>query len=157
MQVEFIEPFIRATFSVLAQVVDASPERGPLTLRDGNTFTSQELSTVLGVSGHIEGVALYGMSRVTALKIVSQMLGKNVKEIDEMASSALTELANIITGNAATHLEATGFQCEITPPSLICGSGVQVTTICPALLVPVSSQFGTIDINIALRNSREAA
>ena len=157
MQVEFIEPFIRATFTVLSQVVDASPERGQLTLRDGNTFTSQELTTVLGVSGHIEGVALYGMSQVTALKIVSQMLGENVKEIDEMASSALTELGNMITGNATTHLETAGFHCNITPPSLIRGSGVQVTTLCPALLVPVSTQFGKIDINVALRELRKAA
>ncbi len=157
MQVEFIEPFVRATFTVLSQVVSASPERGQLTLRDGNTFTTQELSTLLGVSGDIEGVALYGMSQVTALKIASQMLDQDVKEIDELASSALSELANIITGNATTHLETAGFQCDITPPSLINGSGIQVTTLCPALLVPVSSQFGKIDINVALRKTRKAA
>jgi chemotaxis protein CheX len=157
MQAQFIEPFIRATFTVLSQVVDASPERGQLTLQDGNTFTSQELTTVLGVSGHIEGVALYGMSQITALKIASQMLGENVREIDEIASSALTELANMITGNATTHLETAGFQCDITPPSLIRGSGIQVTTLCPALLVPVSTQFGKIDINVALRELRKAA
>ncbi len=157
MQAQFIEPFIRATFTVLSQVVDASPERGQLTLQDGNTFTSQELTTVLGVSGHIEGVALYGMSQITALKIASQMLGENVREIDEIASSALTELANMITGNATIHLETAGFQCDITPPSMIRGSGIQVTTLCPALLVPVSTQFGKIDINVALRELRKAA
>ena len=157
MQVEFIEPFIRATFTVLSQVVDASPERGQLSLRDGNTFTSQELSTLLGVSGHVEGVALYGMSQVTALKIASKMLGQELKEIDEMASSALSELANIITGNAATYLETSGIQCDITPPSLINGSGVQVTTLCPALVVPVSSEFGQIGINVALRYATKAA
>ena len=90
MQVEFIEPLIRAAFTVLSQVVDASPERGQLALRDGNTFTSQELSTLLGVNGDIEGAALYGISQVTALKVVSRMLEQDVKEIDELASSAVS-------------------------------------------------------------------
>lgn len=157
MQVEFIAPLIRAAFTVLSQVVDASPERGQLSLRDGNTFTSQELSTLLGVNGDIEGAALYGMSQVTALKIVARMLGQDVKEIDELASSALTELANMVTGNAITYLEAAGFQCSIAPPPLIHGPGIQITTLCPALQVPVSSQFGKIDINVALRHAGKAA
>ncbi len=151
MQVQFIEPFVRAAFAVLTQVVHASPERGQLSLRSGNSFTSQELSAVLGVNGMVEGVALYGMSEVTATKISSCMLGQAVERIDEMASSALTELANMITGNATTIFEANGYQCDITPPSLIQGTGVQITTICPALVVPVSTQFGKVEINVALR------
>jgi len=151
MEVQFIEPFVRAAFTVLGRVVNASPERGQLSLRNGNTFTSQELTAVLGVNGMVEGVALYGMSAVTAGKIAGQMLGQDIEEIDEMASSALSELANMITGNATTHFEGNGYQCDITPPSLIHGMGVQITTLCPALVVPVSTQFGKVEINVALR------
>jgi chemotaxis protein CheX len=150
VEVKFIDPFIRAGFTVLSQVVSASPERGQLSLRSGNTFTSQELTAVLGVNGMAEGVALYGMSDVTASKIAAQMLGQDVDEIDELASSALGELANMITGNATTYLEAAGYRCDITPPSLIRGTGVQITTICPALVVPVATQFGKVEINVAL-------
>ena len=153
MEVKFIEPFVRAAFTVLSRVVDASPERGQLSLRSGNTFTTQELTTVLGVNGMVEGVALYGMSEVSAAKIARQMLNQELEEIDEMASSALGELANMITGNATTYLEASGYRCDITPPSLIRGTGVQITTICPALVVPVSTQFGKMEINVALRNA----
>ena len=151
MEVKFIEPFVRAAFTVLARVVNASPERGQLSLRSGNTFTSQELTAVLGVNGMVEGVALYGMSAVTAGKIAGQMLGQDIEVFDEMASSALSELSNMITGNATTHFESNGYQCDITPPSLIHGTGVQITTLCPALVVPVSTQFGKVEINVALR------
>ncbi len=154
MEVAFVEPFVRAAFAVLSKVVDAAPERGQLSLRNGNSFTSQELTTVLGVNGMIEGVALYGMSNVTAMKIATHMLGQELEEIDEMASSALTELGNMITGNATTHLEKGGFQCDITPPSLVQGTGVQITTLCPALVVPVSTQYGKVEINVALRRSK---
>jgi len=150
VEVKFIDPFVRAAFAVLSQVVNAAPERGQLRLRSGNTFTSQELTTVLGVNGMVEGVALYGLSDATATKIAGLMLGQDVEEIDELASSALTELANMITGNATTYLEKSGYQCDITPPSLIQGTGVQITTICPALVVPVATQFGKLEINVAL-------
>jgi len=157
MEVKFIEPFVRATFTVLAQVVNAEPERGQLSMRNGTTFTSQEFSTLLGVNGMAEGVALYGMSNVTATKIAAHMLEQEVGEIDEMASSALTELANMITGNATTYLEQSGYRCDITPPSLVQGTGVQITTICPALVVPVSTQYGKVEINVALRSTSSKA
>ena len=150
MEVKFIDLFIRAGFTVLAQVVSASPERGQLSLRSGNTFTSQELTAVLGVNGMAEGVALYGMSDVTASKIAAQMLGQDVDEIDELASSALGELANMITGNATTYLEAAGYTCDITPLSLIRGIDVQITTICPALGEPVGTQYVKAEFNVAL-------
>jgi len=140
MRIEFVEPFVDGAFRVLIEVVEAKPERGPLSLRAGNTFTSQELTTLIGVNGDIEGVVLYGMSLITAQKIAGKMMGMAVTAFDEMAASAISELANMITGNATTGLEKSGFQCDITPPSLIQGIGNQVTTFTPALLVPNGSR-----------------
>ena len=57
----------------------------------------------------------------------------------------------MITGNATTHFESNGYQCDITS-SIIHGTGVQIT-LCPALVVPVSTQFGKVEINVALRGS----
>ncbi len=153
MRAEFFEPFVEGSFRVLREVLSAEPERGPLSLRSGKTFTTQELTTLIGVNGDVEGVVLFAMSLNSALKIASQMMGEAVTEFDEMAASAINELGNMITGNATTALEQNGFQCDITPPSLIQGIGNQITTTTPALLVPVSTRYGDIEMNLALAES----
>lgn len=149
MKVEFIEPFVSAAFNVFAAVTGDSPTRGPLALRTG-TFTSQQVTIMAGVNGQVQGSALYGMSMVTAQKIAAAMIGSNVESLDEMAVSAISELGNMITGNATTMLSQAGYMVDITPPSIIRGVDVEVSTKVPALVVPVSTKFGRVEINVAL-------
>jgi chemotaxis protein CheX len=149
MKVEFIEPFISATFAVLEMVVGTRPERGQISLRN-YTFTSRQVSILAGVNGQVEGQALYAMSNVTAMKIATKMIGTPVEQLDEMALSALAELGNMVTGNAITLLSQNGYTVDITPPSIVRGLEVEVSTKTPALVVPVMTEFGKIDINVAL-------
>lgn len=152
MKVEYIEPFVNAVFSVLEVMTGSKGERGSLALRN-TTFTSQQVTIMAGVNGDIEGMALYGMSLVTAEKIASAMIGSPVMELDAMALSAISELGNMITGNATTMLSKNGFNVDITPPSVVRGTNVEVSTRTPALVVPVSTAFGAIEINVALAES----
>lgn len=149
MNVDFVGPFVSAAFSVLEKVTGSKAVRGQLALRT-STFTTRQVTIMAGVNGQVQGSVLYGMSLVTAQKIASAMIGNVVRELDEMAFSALSELGNMITGNAATLLSAHGYEVDITPPSLIRGVNVEVSTKIPALVVPVSTEFGSIEINVAL-------
>ncbi len=151
---ELVEPFVVAAFNVLEQVAHIKCERGPLSMRQGATFTTQELTVVVGVIGEIEGVSLYGMSVVTALKIAAAMMGQEVVQLDEMALSAIKELGNMISGQATTLLAETQFECEITPPTLLHGAGIQAATPAPTLLIPVNTDVGRIDIDISLTRRR---
>ncbi|MCL5104559.1 MAG: chemotaxis protein CheX [Armatimonadetes bacterium] len=158
MKVEFIEPFVKSVYTVLEAVVGDKPERGKLALRN-TTFTTQQVTIMAGVNGDVEGAALYGMSMSTATKIASAMMGSPVAELDEMASSAICELGNMITGSATTMLSQNGFQVDITPPSVIRGANVEVSTRTAALVVPVQTEHGAIEINVALTENamRKAA
>jgi len=150
LRVEYVDPFIQAAFYVLEQVAQAKCERGPLSMRQGATFTSQELTVVVGVVGEIEGVALYGLSVVTALKIASAMIGQELVSLDEMALSAISELGNMISGRAATLLSEANVQCDITPPTVIQGVGMEITVHVPVLMVPVSTDKGNVNIDVAV-------
>ena len=158
MKVEFIEPFVKSVYTVLETLVGDKPERGQLALRN-TTFTTQQVTIMAGVNGDIEGAALYGMSMVTATKIASAMMGSQVFELDDMASSAICELGNMITGSATTMLSEKGFHVDITPPSVIRGANVEVSTRTAALVVPVQTGHGAIEINVALTENamRKAA
>jgi chemotaxis protein CheX len=149
MRTEFVNPFITAAFAVFESVTGARPERGQVTLRT-NTFTTQQVSILAGVSGSVAGTVVYGMSIVTAMKIASAMMNAEVAVLDDMAMSALSELGNIITGNATTLLSQSGYELDITPPSLIKGVDVEICTRPPALVVPLSTPFGRVEVNVAL-------
>ncbi|MBE9566194.1 MAG: chemotaxis protein CheX, partial [Proteobacteria bacterium] len=152
MKAEFINPFVTAGMQVLESVIQSVPDPGQLAVRSA-TFTTQQVSIVIGVTGAVEGSVVYGMPLVTATKIAAAMASTPIMTFDEMAGSAIAELGNMVSGNAATLLSEAGYECEITPPTLIRGSDVEVATSAPALVVPLYTDFGKVEINVALRES----
>ena len=151
MKVEYINPFASAAFSVLTSVLGNEPSKGSLAMRP-SVFTSQQCNVVTGVTGQIEGQVLYGMSLNTADRVASHMLCEPIRTFDQLAASAIAELANMVTGNAMTLLSEAGYVCEITPPSIIRGTNVKISTLgIPALVVPICVEQGEIELTVCLR------
>ncbi len=156
MKVEFVDPFVKAAFTVFEMVTGGTPSKGELSVRS-TTFTSQQITIIAGVNGQIEGTALYGMPVRTAQQIASAMMGSEVKDLDDMALSAVSELGNMITGNAVTLLSQNGYDVNITPPSVVKGTNIEVLTMVPALVVPISTGVGDVEINVALEEKAMSA
>jgi chemotaxis protein CheY-P-specific phosphatase CheC len=100
---------------------------------------------------------VYGLSLVTATKLAASMSAMPLATFDEMASSAIAELGNMISGHATTLLSEAGYECQITPPTLIRGANVEISTSTPALVVPLYTDFGKIEINVALKETAGSA
>ena len=151
MKVEYINPFVTACFSVVETVLGARPEKGQLAMRP-SVFTSQQCNIITGVTGKVEGQVIYGMSLITADKIASQMVGQPIRTFDQLAASAIAELANMVTGNAMLLLSEAGYVCDITPPSIVRGSNIRISTInIPALVVPICLKAGIIELTVSLQ------
>ena len=96
---------------------------------------------------------MFSMDKSVSLKIASaMMMGMTITELDEMSKSAIAESANMILGNAATILYSKGIKIEITPPSLMMGDNIQISTPkMTTLCIPLNlSSGGTIELDIAL-------
>lgn len=156
MKVELVEPFVRAGFLVIETVLNNRPVRGTLSMRR-TVATTQQITIELGVDGVVSGNVLYGMSMTTAQKIASVMMGQPLASMDDMAWSAVSELANIITGRATQLLNDNGYECNISTPSIIKGWNVEVTVAVPALVVPMVTLCGSLEINAALYETGQAA
>jgi len=80
------------------------------------------------------------------------MMGEELTEFNSLAQSGIAELGNVITGRASVKLSQAGYEATISPPTLIIGRGSQVSTLdFPRLVIPLSSEIGTITVHIALR------
>ena len=115
-----------------------------------NQFTTDDVTAIIGVSGSLEGNVLYGFADDCASAAVAKMLEEEpTVEITPMSLSALGELANMITGNAATLLAQNGYTCDISPPVIIEPAGSRFTTTAAASIssAPMigSSAFCSID------------
>jgi len=158
MKVQYVSPFAEAAVSVCEMLLGMSPERGQLGARP-QLFTTQQINIVCGITGQVEGLVIYGMSMITADKIASKMIGAPVATFDQLAASAIAELGNMISGNSAGLLAAQGYLCDITPPTIIRGTNVKITTLdIPALVIPLHLRdVGTFEVNVSLQERQRAA
>jgi chemotaxis protein CheX len=154
LKVEYINPFIVAAHSVLESVLGAAPTKGTLAMQP-TTFTSQQCNVVCGVTGQAQGQVIYGMSLTTADKIASTMLGQPIKTFDQLAASAIAELGNMISGNAMSKLAEGSYLCDITPPTVIRGRDVKISTLSiPAVVIPLEIPQGEFYITVGLQSKK---
>ena len=152
MNVEYINPFIEASRTVIKTVANIDVSLGKVYLK-ASTYTSETIVVIVGIMGGLRGQVMFSMDKPVSLKIASaMMMGMTITELDEMSKSAIAESANMILGNAATILYSKGIKIEITPPSLMMGDNIQISTPkMTTLCIPLNlSSGGTIELDIAL-------
>lgn len=152
MNIEYINPFIEASQTVLQQVANIEAKLGKVFLRS-SPYKGEAVVIMVGITGKMRGQTIFTMSKETAFKIASAMMcGMQVEELNEISKSALSELTNMILGNAATLLYNKGIGIEITPPSLLLGENLSISqskmqTICIPLYL-TDTEILEIDLSV---------
>jgi chemotaxis protein CheX len=151
--VKFMNPFIEAASDVLKAEVGTKVQRGDLTLQK-SSMTTNDITVLISLVGQVQGVVLYGLSLNTALTLVSRITEQEFKEFDNLAQSGIAELGNVITGRATVKLAEAGYTSMISPPTLIQGKNMQISTLDFArIIVPLITEAGEITVHLALRDS----
>lgn len=149
VQAEYINPFLESAKNVIEQVVQVRPSTGQLSVKDVK-FVEQFIWIHIGLNGELNGNIIFGIHEQVALKIVSAMMGGFViSEMDEMGKSAISELSNMISGNASTILYNQGMSVDITPPRIVELAHSAGFPDAKALTVPlIMDGIGQIDIQV---------
>lgn len=112
--------FLSATRDVFRLMLDldvredgpAGPEKEP--------NRSGRLSIAIGVTGGLSGEIIYRFPRETTLEMVKIMSGgMEFPEVDDFVTSAVGEIANIISGKAMIVLSEKDISCDILPPKIL--------------------------------------
>lgn len=120
MYEKYINPFVESFMSVIPQVGLADIKKKEISLK-GRKIESSGVMIIVGIMGDIKGNAIYNITIDNAKKIASAMIGAPQDEFGELAQSAISELTNMLTANAATNLSLVNTKVNISPPTLMHG------------------------------------
>ncbi|MDR2006412.1 MAG: bacteriohemerythrin [Acidaminococcales bacterium] len=116
---QFVACFADSACEVLGQMLNIPVKPAPY----APALVSQagDISVSIGLVGDCPGEVDFVFPLVTALCIVQHITMMNPAELGDMMDSALREISNIISGNAASKISKTGCACDITTPKLYRG------------------------------------
>ena len=106
---------------------------------------------MIGVTGEMQGQVMLAFKKPVALMIASKMMYMEVKELDEISTSAICELGNMIMGNASTVFSSNGVGIDITPPTLSHGEVSFTNTYTKNLCVPLTFDTTMVELYLALK------
>lgn len=151
MKAEYINPFLESASIVIEQVANVRPMAGELSVKTVK-LAEKYIWIQIGMTGQVEGDVVFGLHEEVALKMISAMMGGFVvTEIDEIGQSAISELGNMISGNASTILYNQGLKVDITPPRVIHSAEAAGFVPKQALTIPLSIEnIGQLDIQVLI-------
>lgn len=153
MKAQMINPFLESAHLVLQQMIQIEPVRGELAIKDVE-FAHQYIWIKVGLKGNIAGDVVFGLHESVALKLISAMMGgMEVIHIDDLGKSAISEIGNMISGNASTLLSNQGVVVDISPPILLDEVLSKEYQHVKALVIPLQlGEMGTFDIQLIIQN-----
>ncbi|REE57559.1 chemotaxis protein CheX [Paenibacillus taihuensis] len=151
MKAEYINPFLESAKVVIEQLIQVKPSTGQLGVKEIK-FVENYIWIQIGINGQMNGDIVFGLSEEVALKMVSAMMGGFViSEMDEMGKSAISELGNMISGNASTMLFNQGVRVDITPPKVLHSAQTAGFNASKALTIPLIMEgIGELDIQVLI-------
>ncbi|MFM9280031.1 chemotaxis protein CheX [Paenibacillus jiagnxiensis] len=151
MKAEVINPFLESARNVIEQLIQVSPSTGSLAVKNVELI-DDHIWIMIGMTGQMSGNVMFGLHEQVALRIVSLMMGGFVlTEMDEMGQSAISELGNMISGNASTILSNQGVTVDITPPQVMKSAHMTTLGSSKALSIPLMIDgVGELDIQVMI-------
>ena len=149
---DLINPFLMAATSIMKDIWQTDMRIGKPYVKK-TEFEDETVAIMIGITGEMKGQVLMAFSYANALNVASRMMmGMPVTELDDMATSAISELGNMIMGNAATIFSTKGIVIDITPPTVCQGSMTITQTYAQNICVPIQAGDGlSLELDIAIK------
>ncbi len=153
MDHKVVKGLINSAIQVLSTELGCPISVGQISAQDAQ-YMVHGVAALVGVTGRLRGLVLLGLSESTALALVSQMMGQEFKVLDDLARSGIAELGNVVVGSSVTWLADMGYRCGITPPAVLVGSDIALSTpSVQRLVVPLLTPVGVVEMQLGLREN----
>jgi chemotaxis protein CheX len=138
MDVNYINPFIKALDHTMQTMLGKTPERQTLMLKTNNLATG-DISAIIGFAGkNVHGCIALSFPEMLALLIYRRIFGEGPTRINNEVEDIIGEMANIVAGGAKTELENNHLIIHNSIPSVIVGKNHVIShKACnPFILIP---------------------
>ena len=151
MDVNLINPFIGATLNVLETMASTKAQAGKPYLKEDQVARG-DVTGVIGMTGEANGTISISFTEKSILVIVSNMVGEEMKELNEEIKDAVGEITNMISGQARKKLDEQGTPLKAAIPSVIVGKNHTIThmTTYPIIAIPFSTDNGDFTIEVCI-------
>jgi chemotaxis protein CheX len=151
MDANLINPFINATTNVLSTMAFVQCKVGKPYLKKDDKAKG-DVTGVIGLTGDSNGTIAVTFDQGSILKIVSNMFGEEMTELNHEVADVVGELVNMISGQARRELEELGRLFHAAIPTVISGRGHCVThyTDGPKIAIPFTTEGGSFIIEVCL-------
>ena len=115
MEDKLYKAFVNATRDVFNLMFNISED----TDHPADNFNcDNEIDISVGIVGDLHGEVIYRFPVSTSINMVNIMSGMQFEMVDAFVTSAISEIANIISGNVFNALSYNNIKCNILPPVL---------------------------------------
>lgn len=153
MKYEYIEPFVNSTIKIFDSVVQCDVAKGNISLVGVDEIIG-DVSVVIRLKGDSDGSIILNMDAETAIKVCNVMNSGDFNSITPFGMDSISELANMIAGNAASELNDMGFDFEVSPPLIVNNTDAKgkISQV-EVFQIPLFTECGEITINVAVRTN----
>jgi chemotaxis protein CheX len=150
---EYIEPFVNSTVKIFDSVVQCDIAKGNISLVRVDEIGG-DVSVVIRLKGDSDGSIILSMNAETAIRVCNVMNTGDFNSITPFGMDSISELANMIAGNAASELNDMGFDFEVSPPLIVNSTDVKSKIHqVEVFQIPLFTECGEVTINVAVRAS----
>lgn len=151
MDVRFINAFLEGTIDVLKTMAFVEPKPGKPYLKK-NSLATGDVSGIMGLTGAATGSMALSFSGRAILKIVSNMLGEEIKEVNGDITDAVGEITNMISGAARKKLEPLGLNVLAAIPTVVSGKEHSIKHVLggPSIIIPFETKDGPFVVDFCI-------
>lgn len=155
MDVRYINPFLTGTINVLKTMAGVEPTPGKPYLKK-NSLAVGDVSGIIGLTGSVAGSMALSFSEKAILKIVSNMLGEELTEVNGEIADAVGEITNMVSGASRKELESIGLTITAAIPTVISGKNHSIKHVLggPSLIIPFQTEDGPFVVDVCVSDGQ---
>lgn len=154
MRMDLIQPFIGSLDAVLAEMMNAPAKIAGLSMEEEG-YRKKGTAATVSFRGEIEGRVILDMDKQAAAQVASYLSDGETNAPESLLREAVSELANMVIGNAVTQLNDAGYQFKVFPPEILtveqcekAGQDTEATILC------FETPSGNVHLNIAMQHHK---
>lgn len=152
MDASIINPFVEATMEVTRTMANMESSVGKPKLKDGTNAPGSITGFINLSSNTHNGSLALSFEESTILTVYERMLGEKQDTIDDSVLDLAGEITNMVCGGAKQRLSLSGFDFNLTSPSILSGDNHQIkhSGSGPVLTLPLQFEEGQMHIEVYL-------